>query len=597
MTRNNDANSAIGGRQLLQAAVFVVAVLAVFLVPFAFAPANGISMSYRVGFNNHAAIVTLLAMSLAFAVWTRGWGLRLGVATMPREPRRWRAIAAVAGLIALPGFLAVALWLRAAWSVPGNEANYFLDRYAMLDLGYVPYRTMTFDYGPLMFYPALWLRAALHLSASNGYFLSWVLQWVLGTALLWDTVRRLAAPLWHRVAVFAAMLFLLLPILYSGGVNYTPLRYLLAPWFALLVYRVQQRSVPRGVLSAFVGCCIAGLYSPEQGICLALATVLFFALCVRRRVVILPLLLFALAIAAALAVAKHFGLLQTMLDFGGGGYDFPLLLSTRTVAFIALLVLSGCVVVCGFFDGAPARPEIYLIAVTLGLLPSALGRADAGHLLVNTVPALAVTLLVLWRTPKVRLPAMVLTALLVAQVLATQVVPGFYRAFGPHLAAHARQMRHPPSGADTPAMAAERASLHDVLQAEGKATLFAPLGYPQAYPQSGPLPIATGRFFGFGLVSQRFVQAKIDEIEERRDSSLLLPSGFQGFCWTPDAAYTRGVLRDVLHPWYVPTVKHTGNAALPMCLYLRQHYKPAAMPFPMPGYVLVRRTDAFRSSR
>ncbi len=592
MTRNKTGEPEHGGRQLLRAAVFLAAVAAVFVVPFLFAPASGISMSYRVGFNNHAAIGTLLLVTLGFAVWTRGWGLRLG--SFEGNARRGWGLAMAAAVLA--GVLAGAMGLRAAWSAPASEAYYFLDRYAMAALGYVPYRTMTFDYGPLMFYPPVWLHAATRLTAGGSYFVCWAVTWVVGTLLLWDMLRRLAGTVAQRVGVFAVMFALWLPSMLSGGLNYTPLRYVLAPWFAVLVWQMQRRSIWRGLGLAFVGFCVTLLYSPEQGISLLLATVLFFAVCVRHKVVV-PLVVFVAGCGLVLAVAKHVGLLQTMFDFGGGGYDFPLLASTRTVAMVALLVVAGCVVVRGLMDGAANRPEMYLVAVALGLLPSALGRADAGHLFVNTVPALAVALLVLWRTPGVRLPTMVGAAALAGLVTWTQTLPGFYGVFGPHVALHVRQMMHPPGGSDTPEIAAERAGLERLAREQGRANLFAPLMYLQPAVQAVPLPIATGRFFGFGLVSERFVQAKIAEIEQRGDALLLLPAEYRAFCWTPDAPYLRGVLRDVLNPWVMPAVKHTGNAAMPMCLYLREHYTAAAEVSPVPGFVLVQRVKAVRSSR
>lgn len=590
------SNTALGTRNLVRAGVFVAVVLAVFLLPFAFPPAKGISMSYRVGFDNHVALLTLLAGTLLFALWTRGWGMRLE--SVERRVRMDRpAMLLVGAAVILPGLLAFAMGLRAAWAGPVGEALYFLDRYAMVSLGYVPFRTMTFDYGPLMFYPTVWVHGLTRLTMGDSYVLCWAAAWMLGTALLWDTVRRLAGPVGHRLGVFLVLFALWLPSIVSGGLNYTPLRYTLAPWFAVQVWQVQRRSIPRAIGLAFVGFIVALLYSPEQGISLFLATLLFFAVCVRGRAVVMPLIAFAVACGAALVLAKYLGLLQTMFDFGGGGYDFPLLLNTRTVTMIALLVLAGCVVVRSLFDGAASRPEVYLVAVALGLLPSALGRADAGHLFVNTVPALAVALLVLWRTPTVRVPAIVLSVALAVAATWTETLPGLYGVFGPHLAAHLRQMMHRPGTGDTSAVAAERAGLERLLQGSTQTTVLAPLSYLQPATQAVPLPIATGRFFGFGLVSERFVQAKLDEIEQRGDQYLLLPLGYEGFCWTPDAPYIRGVLRGVLQPWYVPTVKHTGNAAMPMCLYLRTHYAPAALPPPESGYVLVERLKSDRSSR
>ncbi len=593
MTPSSSDDGGADGLWWVRGAVFAGAVLAVFLVPFLFPPQSGISMSYRFGFNNRVALGTLLAVTLGFGLWSRGWGMRLDPMRPVEAPGRAGWL--VGGCAGLAGGLALLLWLRAPWAAAGGELSYFLDRYAMVELGFKPFRTMTFDYGPLMFYPTVWVHAATALTLRNSYFVCWGAAWMAGTALLWDTLRRIAAAPAYRLGVFVLLFALLLPSLYSGGLNYTPLRYVLAPWFAMLVYGVQRRSVARALLLAFAGFCTVLLYSPEQGVSFLLATLLFFGACVRGRVVVVPLLVFGGAAGGTLAVARHLGLLQSMLDFGGGGYDLPLLLNTETLLLVALLVLSGCVVIRAFFDGATNRPELYLVAIAAGLLPSALGRADPGHLLINTMPASAVALLALGRKRGCRVPCVLVCACVIAQTTFMQIWPGFYGAFGPHVGVNLRQMLHAPGGGDTVRIAAERAAVDVVLRGRQQAHLFAPLGYLQPGWPAPPLPIATGRFFGFGLVSERFVEAKLAEIDERGDPVLLLPAAYKSFCWTPDAPYLRGVIRAVLNPWYVPTVKHTGNAAMPMCRYLEAHYAATPEPAPVPGFVLVQRTDAFSS--
>ncbi len=542
-------------------------------------------MSSMAGFNNRVLVLTLLLASAALGLLTRGFGLHLGTQqTSNRTPHRW--VSAVAVLLA--AVLSIAIWLRARTSVPLSEATYFLDRYSMHRMGYRLFRDISFDYGPLMFFPAVWLSTLLRLTAGDGAYLWWVLNWVAGTALLWWTVQQLPAPPRHRTGLFVFAMAMLLPLLAQSAVNYTPLRYILGSACAMSVYRLSRRSPGAALALAALCQAVVLAYSPEQGISFALATVLFFAVCVRGRAVVLPLALFAAATAATVAIAAHLGLLQTMLDFGGGGYNLPLLFNTGTVLLVTLLLLAGSVAIGAFFDKTVDRPELYLIAIALFATPAAFGRADAGHIFVNALPALLVVLLVLFRTPHVRWAGIALACTLAVPAFFLQLRGALYGIFGPHLAAHMRAMLHQPSTA-TDAQAAQRASIAALLQHQSEPQLFAPLGYLQPAAQRVPLPVYTGRFFGYGLVSERFPQAKIAELHSRNDTWLLLPKGFDFACAVPTSTWLHNVLRLSLNGWYTPAMKHTTQVPVTFCADIHQHFAPSPQPSPISGYELYQR--------
>lgn len=571
---------------LPRAAALLVCILLVFLLPYALPPATGISMSYMGGFNNHVAVVALLLCSAALGLATRGFGLRLGEFCNPAKAAgRWVLWVA----LSLAAVLSAAIWLRARTSTPLMEAGYFLDRYAMQAMGYRLFRDISFDYGPLMFLPAVWLRSLLHLTPGDAFYLWWVMNWVGGTALLWWTLQRLPAPPRHRTWLFAIAMALLLTMLPTSGVNYTPLRYTLGSAAAMAVYGVQRRSVPLALALGLICEAAVLAYSPEQGISFALGTVLFFAVAVRRWSAILPVVVFTAASAGLLMVAARLGLFQTIVDFGGGGYDLPLLFSTATLALVTLLLLSGCVAIGSFFQHTQNRAEVYLIAIALFATPAAFGRADAGHIFVNTMPAVLVTLLTLLRASWGRWAGMALAALLAVPAVFLQLPNGLYGVFGPHVVQHLQAMLHQPSPAvDT--QSTERAAIKRLLTQQSEPQIFAPFGYSQPASQRVPLPISTGRLAGYGLVSERFPQAKIAELERRNDMYLLLPPHFDRACEAPSAQWLHDVLRLTLNGWYTPTMKHTTHVSQALCGYIHQSFAPASQTSPVPGWILYERT-------
>ncbi len=570
---------------LPRAAALLVCILLVFLLPYAFPPAAGISMSYMAGFNNHVVVVALLVCSAALGLTTRGFGLRLGeLSTSAKSSGRWVLWVA----LSVAAVLSTGIWLRARTSTPVMEAGYFLDRYAMHAMGYRLFRDISFDYGPLMFLPAVWLRGLLHLTPGDAFYLWWVLNWVGGTALLWWTLQRLPAPPRHRTWLFVIAMALLLTMLPTSGVNYTPLRYTLASAAAMAVYGVQRRSVPLALALGLLCEAAVLAYSPEQGISFALGTILFFAVGLRRRSVVVPLLVFTAASAGLLTVAARLGLFQTIVDFGGGGYDLPLLFSTSTLVLVTLLLLSGCAAIGAFFQHAEHRPELYLIAVALFATPAAFGRADAGHIFVNTMPAVLVTLLILFRAPRGRWAGIALAALLAVPAVFLQLPNGLYGVFGPHVVQHLRAMLHQP-GLAVDTQATERAAIGRLLTGQSEPQIFAPFGYSQPASQRIPLPISTGRLAGYGLVSERFPQAKIAELQRRNDTYLLLPSHFDQACEAPSAEWLHAVLRLTLNGWYTPTMKHTTHVSQALCGYIHQRFVPASQTSPVPGWMLYER--------
>ena len=282
-------------RQLSYAAGFALCCLAVVMVPYLFPPRSGISVSVMAGFSNRAAQVVLLAGGLLFALWTRGWGLRLPDAEdTPGGRRLWVVPAAASVLV---GAASLYLWHWASNMGPYDEGIYFLDRFSNQLAGGQVYRDFNFDYGPLLYYPSWWLAAVLHMPVGHAYYLFCLLEWVAGVLLLWDVIGRLRSRRWDRVFTFSVLVLAWLTSITDQGAQYTPLRFVMSSACALWVHRLWQRGARKKTRAALLpamaaaGLCFIGLllYSPEQGIGFLAATVLFFAAGVRRREVAVPL--------------------------------------------------------------------------------------------------------------------------------------------------------------------------------------------------------------------------------------------------------------------------------------------------------------------
>ena len=179
--------------------VLALGLSAIYLVPFHVPVHDGLSDSYLFGYSNRTATVLLLAFILGFALWTRGLGLRLPdpVADPTHRFRSTGFFAIVFSAIGCALF-----WMLARILGPLMESQYFLDRYAMFGMGARLYRDFEFDYGPLMFYPSVWIAHLCHLSLGNGYFLEWSIQWALGTWVLWKVVEFAARGTSHGRAIF-----------------------------------------------------------------------------------------------------------------------------------------------------------------------------------------------------------------------------------------------------------------------------------------------------------------------------------------------------------------------------------------------------------
>lgn len=545
-------------RQTGYAATFLICLIAVFAVPYLFAPHGGISVSVMAGFSNRAAQITLLGGGLLFALWTRGWGMQLPQQnTRSTGSARWLLPCLAVALVTAASLY---LWYWASNMGPYDEAIYFLDRFSNQTAGGHVYRDFTFDYGPLLYYPSWWIAEALHIPVGHAYYLFCMLQWVTGEMLLWHVLSSLPSRPFHRAFTFAAFTLLWFTSITDQGAQYTPLRFVLTSVCALWVHglwlRRTRASNAFAMLPAMAAAalCFVGLllYSPEQGIGFAAATVLFFAAGVRRRAIAVPLAGFTVVCAVVFAAAKHVGWMGVLFTFAGGSFNLPVLAGFQSLFLVSMLLATACAIVFAFRHEESSRPEIYLVALAVVSVPAAFGRADPGHIFINTMPALLVITLALLQRSGLRLA----------------VMGGWILCIGLAYLSHMRQqvnvLMHswprleemPPAGELPPIGVGLRAPFRY---------------FPYLDGQFGP-KVITGRYYSFDLAFPGMAEDKIDELRQHPRDLIVVPVNYPDSCQVLSAETLQRSLHDDVSNLYIPKLKAVKNVKLPLCAYIHTHY-------------------------
>jgi hypothetical protein len=586
---------------------------AIYFIPFHVPVHDGLSISYLLGFSNRAAFLVFLIFAFSFALWTRGLGLRLP--NPSEEPgHSFRRTGQVAIACSILGGILV--WLCTIPIGPVGEAQYFFNRSEMFRMGAHLYRDFSFDYGPLMFYPPIWIARFCNLSVANSYYVAWILQWGLGTWTLWKTVQAATRGSKHGRVLFLLLWMFFLPALMDSGSNYTPLRFSATLATALGIHHLFTRGAPNIVTFglAAIGATAFLFYSPEQGIAFTLGTILFFAICVRppRKDKLVGLASFALVMFPVFWIALRMGVFGNVLTAGGGGLNFPLLISFQTLVLLLLLIVAGCAAIASFHDRTSQHPLLYLICISLVCLPAAFSHADIGHIFVNTLGAMIAALTVLsqyrriwrWTWPSFAVVILLATLSHVAfyrrpieirleeRAFSNQyhsaMAEKFYTIYLKKIKGESRAQRR---------IEELRAILfidpgapHLPFQAH----LLAPLGVPgMMSPYVGDPQIVTGRYpWLFPLGNTTAVQEKIAELQARPDWPLILPSDRPLSC-DDDPDYLRHFLKMILYAPYVPRARNQLKAAEPFCKFINTHYILSTYAAPVPSYhIWVRKGNA-----
>ena len=594
--------------------------IAVFFLPYGVPVAPAISDSYVFGFNNRAALVCFLVFAASFAYWSGGLGLVVRTADrLPASRALSRRLLWVT--LAITSSVTLSFWLAYRGIGAINEGGYLMDRLQHLASGETIYRDFEFIYGPTVLYFPLVLHRVFHLPLLDAYYLAWSLAWVGGIALLWLTVEWTCgtSPRKDGIYLLAFLGFIFSTV--SLGLNYTPLRFAGAPFFAALTMRVldTQRSVLPAVLTALGGGSWVMFYSPEQGIAFVLGTFVFFLVFVDRGLPnYVPSVVLLACGECLLAVALwRTGVLHYMRGMAGGGYNLPLLPSLNTLVLLGLLLAAGCVLANSLRLRRRGSAVEYLVLISLFALPAAFGRCDPGHIFMNTLGAfLAAWTVISYRPTAGRwmvwsyLASVLFLPLALYQENNFVMFPvkvALLSPRDPHPALRrwtSLAMNHTVGEHRTAAMLAKwgrafpMAVVSDVPPGR---TMLAPLGYPSTLVSARSTEITNGRYRGLGNVMAPYeVDEKLAELRGHPDQLLLftaenrcppvVPSSSPAL---PTPEFDRAARRELLlnlQPLYLPHARHTEALLSPVCAYIVDHYRPTSMAGPFAGSEVWERT-------
>jgi hypothetical protein len=178
------------------------------------------------------------------------------------------------------------------------------------------------------------------------------------------------------------------------GLNYTPIRFLTAPFLLLLLHaavaRVSCFDTPRRILIPALTAGVSSIFvwaiSPEAGIAYSAAAALFLFISAWQRdwriAFIIPFCPIGFLAAVGLFGREY---MSAVLDFSSGLGNFLIVPAPYMVFFLITLV---CIVPVGVAMAArenPCRIPILFSFLALGLayVKPALGRCDPGHVLWN----------------------------------------------------------------------------------------------------------------------------------------------------------------------------------------------------------------------
>jgi hypothetical protein len=372
----------LDSRRSIAVALFLL-LAAVFFLPYLVPVTPSVSLAYLVGYNNQAAFLIFSVGSVVFATLCR--------------KRFAESISADQRLgfpsLVLALFVAMACcayrMLPAARHQIGGEAAYTINRIQMLLQGLRPYRDFEFAYGPAHLYiPVLFMRLT-HGSVMRGYYTWLILQWLLGTAMLWSAVRLLQLPFPHRRIVFWIIFTIQLPGLMAEGTAYTPTRTIGSAFFVVIVASlINHRKKSLLIASTAVLCVAASLaISPEQGIAVFAGLFVWFLLLITvgdSTLTIRDAAIFLFGSSIVLLGCWRLGEFSTLLVFSKGVYSFPLLPSPTNILILTSYVAAACAGIHALIGRRFDSVSLPLFLAGFALLPAAMGRCDYGHLLLAT---------------------------------------------------------------------------------------------------------------------------------------------------------------------------------------------------------------------
>ena len=355
------------------------------------------------GYNNRVAWASLaLVSALVFLLSLRGGGA--APRDFTREPAlSWRWLAA--GLLLVAAWNGGLSWLVFAAHGYAVEDFYFLPQ---LEKFYYLHRLLysqtEFAYGPLLFYPPVWVHWLLdpfHLSLRACYYIATATDHLVGVAMLYFVVNRIPMSRGVRMAAFVSVaLFSFTPLL---GPNYTLLRYILPVFLFLWLARMTRPAPATG--AAFFAAMLVWLDSTEMAIAFGFAMSVYCGYRAWRmgtRQWLAPIAAAAAATVVYLAILGAEALSSLLSIAHGWANRVPSLsLEAATLLIATAWLVPRLVARHVRRNSAESGLLLGLYAMGLALLPASLGLADIVHIAGNSMVLLLLSLVAVaeWKPP------------------------------------------------------------------------------------------------------------------------------------------------------------------------------------------------------
>lgn len=355
----------------------------VFVLPFLLPPPYlaGVSAANVAGFNNKVASLAAAAIAtfVCFAAlrWPRPRQERSG-GDFGKVPLPLVLTASVL-CFCMVGFLS---YLIAISRQPFADGGYFIRQISMhVDYGRKLYDQIELPYGPLLFYGPVMVHALLsplHASIATAYYITLMLEHVIGLLLVVYVLNRL--PILRKWKIVFFLLCLMLTYPFGVGLNYTFLRFVLPIAFLVLAGR-QTKPWPFAAC-LFAGQAVSLSLSPEMGFAFIASSIAYatYYLVTAGRGWLVAVTAPITATAAFLLLAGA-GYLRMLKLFARGIANFIVEPTPYMLLFLfALVWLAPLMLARSFREARPEAPMLGVLFVfSVALLPVALGRDDPGH--------------------------------------------------------------------------------------------------------------------------------------------------------------------------------------------------------------------------
>jgi hypothetical protein len=583
---------------------FVLAGLAsIFFIPRLVSVSPSISSSYLFNYSNRTGILILLGFLVVGGYFSKSLRVHF------RAP-------SVEGKISAPllaqwmGITAV-IWAVMYFLVHGlqgfAESLYMIDRLKMLVEGGRPYRDFEFAYGALLLYGPRALMV-LHLDVEQAYFLFLLACYLVSVWMLARILDLLDYPTTHKATIFSLLVLFSLPTLLCTGLNYVLLRFLAAPYFGLLVQRMDGPGglEPGGLRRrAFAMLMSAGftvvllLISPEMGVAFGVGTLGYFVVFGWRDRKNIALCAGLLCLDALIfAAANRLDVFATLKAFAGGAFNFPLLPAAHILLFFFCCGLVTLFVAARLRSGSRGDGMLMLVAVSTPMIASALGRCDVGHTVLSGVGLVIVGTVLASGFPRLwrgyRIAFLIVFILIPATTGIWSYLPLLSKLM------FIRIFQAEPQGTMTHMdTMIERGMQRQLGEVQGRikfaklkaansvktefnlqtahpeltGVMEAPFGYsPKGFGTYHSAGIDAGYFDGVNnLFTSSMIQRKVEELQAYPERKLLLPENFEDQCKV-DPEMDRKQIRTLFAYPFGWKARHFDSIRTPLCSYIAGHY-------------------------